>query len=182
MNKRIKPLFIAATIAEAITALLEILIFISSPPDRAFDHVNSFAITLFAGVWLPILAGFIGICAETRFKRLKAMPITVGIPLVFCAAGIIYDELNPPSGWAFSGLSRIPREIFCVICGGVSLLILIGAIIHIILIKRKHYAEFLAMPDKLFTGRSFLWLIPLAVLTAVCLIPAINGYSETFHV
>ena len=56
MNKRIKPLFIAATIAEAITALLELLIFISSPPDSAFDHVSSFAITLFAGVWLPILA------------------------------------------------------------------------------------------------------------------------------
>lgn len=173
-------MFIAATIAEAITALLELLIFISSPPDRAFDHVSFFAITLFAGVWLPILAGFIGICAETKFKRLKAMPIAVGIPLAVSIYGILYDELNPPSGWAFSGFSRIPWEGFCMIGGAVSLMLFIGAIIHVCLIKSNRYAEFLAMPNKLFTGRSKLWLIPLALLTAVCLIPAVNGYLETF--
>ncbi|MBR1831301.1 MAG: hypothetical protein IJ784_02585, partial [Ruminiclostridium sp.] len=78
MNRSIKGWFTAVIGAELVTAAFEILVLcggIGSGLSTAYHNVCTMSIMFFAGVWFPILFGFVGKCIETKFKRLKAMPI-----------------------------------------------------------------------------------------------------------
>ena len=180
MNKRIRPWYIAALGAELLSAAYEVflLLYSSSPfdstdlEDRLYA-VNIEAITLCAGVWLPLLAAFIGSCLETK---LKVLPIAVGITFAAAGFGIWWEDAHP-TGWLGS-LRRLPISLFYGLCFFVSLILLIIAVIRAIILRKTKYAEFLAEPNVLFTKKGALWLIPLAFLTAVCFIPALNGYLQ----
>ena len=183
MNKHIKGWYIAAIGAELVSAAFEAFIFFGnllngSSAENAFLYTNVVSIMFCAGVWVPILMGFIGKCLETKLKRLKFMPIAAAIPLVLSVFGILWINTHPRSGF-MAGFEDIPRGVFYMICGFISFFSLIFALVHVHEIKKYKYAEFLAMPNMLFEGKSVLLLIPLAVLTLVCLIPASNGYINS---
>lgn len=181
MNKRIKAWYTALMIAELLAAVYLIIWFFAAVRHTQkpwFDSVSEVDLMTCAGIMLPILAAFIGVCAETRYKRIKAMPTATGIPLVFSLFGLIWIQLHPRVGF-FAGFHDIPHELFYIICGSLSFFLFLSAIDRALDIRKDKYDEFLAMPEKLFTGRSVLLLIPLTILTAVWLIPAIYGYFIT---
>ena len=185
MNKRIKGWFAAVFWTELTAALFEVVVFFGnggSSPDRAetaYRYVSTTAIMFCAGIWLPLLFAFIGICIETKYKRIKPVPIATGLSLALSAGGLIGLQFNRHTGFMFSGWQDIPRELFYMICGGLSFFLFLAAIFRADEIKKKKYAEFLAAPDTLFEGKSVLMLIPLTVLTVVCAIPAVCGYIES---
>ena len=183
MNRSIKGWFTAIMCTELVSAAFEILVLcggIGSDLSTAYRNVCTMSIMFFAGVWFPILFGFVGKCIETKFKRLKAMPIAAAIPLVFSVFGIMWIQIHPRGFWA-GPFHDLPRSLFYMLCGFISFFSLIFAIVHVCEIKKSKYAEFLAMPNELFEGKSVLLLIPLAALTLLCLIPAADGYIFSLH-
>lgn len=179
MNKRIIGWYIAVTGAELVAFLFEVLVFFFEGgfgEEQAFDNMCLLSIMLCAGVWLPLFAYFIGICFETKFKRLKIKPIAIGLPFAVSVFGFVWIETHPKHWGFMSGFQAFPHYVFYLICGVFSFLLLIAAIVDVVEKKKKKYAEFLAMPDILFEGRTALLLIPLTVLTVLCLTPAVIGY------
>ena len=178
MNKCIKPWFIAVTATESVAVLFEVLVFFlhgGFGREQAFSDMCLLSVMLCAGVWLPLLAYFVGICLETKLKRLVIKPVAIGLPFAFSLFGIVWIETHPRPGF-MAGFQDIPRYGFYLICGVLSFFLLIAAIVDVVEKKTKKYAEFLAMPNTLFEGRSALLLIPLTVLTVLCMIPAVIGF------
>ena len=183
MNRSIKGWFTAIMCTELVSAAFEILVLcggIGSDLSTAYRNVCTMSIMFFAGVWFPILFGFVGKCIESKFKLLKAMPIATAIPLVFSVFGIMWIQTHPRGFWA-GPFHDLPRCLFYMLCGFISFFSLVFAIVHVCEIKKSKYAEFLAMPNELFEGKSVLLLIPLAALTLLCLIPAADGYIFSLH-
>lgn len=184
MNKKIKGWYTAVMGAELGIVFLEALIYfgnIALGNSNAYNEVRLASLMFFAGVWLPILVGFIGKCFETKFKHLKAMPVATAIPLVLSVFGYLWLKSHPKGG-ALSGLYGLSRGVFYIICGFISIFNLIFAFVHVCEIRKDKniYAGFLAMPNYLFKGKSVLLIVPLICLTAACLIPAVSEYVGSF--
>ena len=179
MNKRIKPYFIALTLTEAVSAFLGPLVFYCSDGflnKQALDNVCLMA-PVCAGVWLPFLMAFIGICIETNTKRLFAAPAAVGLTLVLSAFGLLFIQLYPRCGF-LAGFRDLPRMGFYLVCGFFSAVLLIAALVRITEIKKER-EKFMSMTSTLFEGKSALLLIIPCVLTVVCGTPAVCGFLDS---
>lgn len=178
MNKRIKPWFIAAFIVEAASVVVWSLWLVlawnvSGINKQPTDFVIQGAL-LFAGLWIPMLAAFIGVCTETVTKRLRCMPIAVGSPFVLSLICVLWMQTHPGSD--FEGISR---ALFYIICGIFSALLLIVSAFRAAAINEER-EKFTEMSDELIVSKTAArWLIAFILLTVVCVITAIFGFVKS---
>ena len=168
MNRQIKPWYITLIAAMIISVLF---IIITLPGAFVYGQVLP---ALALGFCVSPALTLAGICIETRSKQLLWTPILNSVPLT---AAILICIMQPGhlSYSFFPSSEEMMYTGFAFTALPVSAVIMVITAVRAVMIRKRHYEDFLKLPRHCFHKR--VYLILLVTFSVLYLIVILSGFA-----